>query len=166
MVWEPLRIPSPQFPHYYERGAVDQPVPGKSRLYSDVTLQRANELANMPPFQASVRLIERHPDHQRQLRLTQAVIQTIDPDEKVADPLRLEVYGGENKGAAERIRERSRQLARPQAEVVREIDERTFGHARLANAGERPPTAPSEIVTADPANWLLQSELNKLTIRE
>lgn len=168
LVWEPLRISSLQFPGFYERGAVDHPVPGKPRLYSDVTLQRANELANMPPFQAGVRLIERQLDNRRQLRLTQAVIQTIDPDKEVADPLRLAVYGDEdkNKGAAERIRERSRGRARPRAEVIREIDERTFGHARLADAGDRPPTAPSEIVAAETANWLLQSELIKLTIGE
>jgi len=79
-------------------------------------------------------------------------------------PLKLVLI--ENKGAAERIRERSRGRARPRAEVVREIDERTFGHARLADAGERPPTGSSEIVTAETANWLLQSELHRLTIGE
>lgn len=56
--WEPIRVPSEQWDGYFERGKVDQQVPGHQRLYSDVMMQTANDLANMYPYRTQVKIIE------------------------------------------------------------------------------------------------------------
>ena len=48
--WEPIRVPSEQWSGYFERGKVDQQVPGQRRLYSDVRMQTANDLSNLYPY--------------------------------------------------------------------------------------------------------------------
>jgi hypothetical protein len=81
-------------------------VPGKARLYNDVEGERANRLTNLPPYTAYCRLAGRE-------GLVEHLVRTR-PMARAADP-----------AVAERIRERSRRLGRPRAEVEREIAART-----------------------------------------
>jgi len=80
-------------------------VAGKARLYSDVQAERANKLVNLPPFTAYCKLAG---DRER----TEHLMRT-PPVQRIADA-RL----------AERIRQRSRQMAMPRAEVERLIEQR------------------------------------------
>ena len=81
-------------------------MPGKARMYSDVQAQRANQLANLPPFTALCKLAGEG------LR-TEHMIKT------------RPVVRKPNPAVAEAIRQRSRQLAMPRAEVEKLIEQRT-----------------------------------------
>jgi hypothetical protein len=126
LIWEPLRIPSQQWEGYYERGKVDQPVPGLQRLYSDVRMQTANELSNLYPFRAKSKVIQVD-EKQGRPRLYEFTIDTLNPDDKEY----AEGYFGLPKsGNVEIIREQTRKMyAMPKAEVDAEITARTGGVA-------------------------------------
>lgn len=81
-------------------------IAGKARPYSDVRGEMANRLTNMPPFTAYCKMIGDG-------GLTEHVIKTL-PLERVPDPQ-----------VAEAIRERSRQMATPRAEVEKCVEART-----------------------------------------
>jgi hypothetical protein len=80
-------------------------VAGKARLYSDVQAERANKLVNLPPFTAYCKLAGERERTEHLMRTP--------PVQRVADA-RL----------AERIRQRSRQMAMPRTEVERLIEQR------------------------------------------
>jgi hypothetical protein len=124
-VWEPMRVSSEQWPGYYERGKVDQQVPGNRRLYSDVMMQTANELTNLYPYRAKIKVIIDDPTLGRP-RLQEYVVDTWDSRDK---EYASTYYGTVSANNAKRIREQSRLLARPRAEVDTEITERTEGAA-------------------------------------
>lgn len=124
-VWEPIRVASDQWQGYYERGKVDQQVPGNRRLYSDVMMQTANELTNLYPYRAKVKVIIDDPTLGRS-RLQEYLVDTWDSrNEEYASAY----YGLSSPSSATRIRKQSRLLARPRAEVDTEITERTGGAA-------------------------------------
>lgn len=125
-VWEPLRIPSQQWDGFYERGAVDQPVPGPQRLYSDVSMQTANEMSNLYPYRAMAKIIQMDKELWRP-RLSEFTIDTLNPDdEKYAE----DYFGLPKPENVEIIREQTRQkYAKPRAEVDNEITARTSGAA-------------------------------------
>lgn len=81
-------------------------IPGKARLYADVEAETGNELATLPAFAAYCRLtgndgLEEHTVRTRPLQRDSSA------------------------AVAERIRQRSRQLARPRGEVEQRIEART-----------------------------------------
>ena len=80
--------------------------PGKARMYSDVQAEMANRLTNLIPFSAYCKLIVNG-------QLEEDHIKTL--------PLK----GEPNRRMAETIRQRSRRLATPRAEVERSIEEKT-----------------------------------------
>ena len=124
-VWEPIRVLSQQYPGYYDRGSVDQKVPGHARLYSDVLMQTANDLANLPPFQAQAKIIGWNKEQNRP-HLVEHDLDNFDP--KIPEYQEL-YYGIPNPENLERIRAQSRKLAKPKDEVDKEITLRTDGAA-------------------------------------
>ena len=81
-------------------------VPGKARMYSDVQAEMANQLTNLAPFTAYCKLIVNG-------QLVEHQIKT------------LPFKGEPNGEVAEAIRQRSRRLGRPRAEVERMIERKT-----------------------------------------
>lgn len=79
---------------------------GKARPYADVEAETSNDLATMPPFTAYCRLTG-------DVGLVEHRIRTRPMDREPSEAI------------AERIRQRSRQLGRPRAEVEQEIEART-----------------------------------------
>jgi hypothetical protein len=124
-VWEPIRTPSEQWEGYYKRGLIDHPVPGKSRAYSDVFMQTANDLANLPPFQAKAKIISWNDKSKRPI-LNEYDLDNLNPGE---DEFIKPYYGIPNQSNVEKIREQSRKLTKPRKEVDAEITARTFGVA-------------------------------------
>jgi len=126
MIWEPLRYESSQWEGTYEKGAVDIPVPGPQRLYSDVLLQTANELSNLIPFRAKTKIIEYNDELDRPI-LAEYIVDTINPK----DPqYALAYYGSPKPGNKVKIRQLAREkYARQKEEVDEEITERTDGAA-------------------------------------
>jgi len=90
----------------FTAGDVYHQVEGPRRLYSDVLVERANELTNLPRFRARCKLV-------CDRSLVEYTIDTLLPRER-ADPQ-----------TAQHIRERSRRLATPREEVEEEIRRRT-----------------------------------------
>lgn len=165
VVWEPVRFPSAQFKDKFERGVVDEPVPGPRRLYSDVTLQKANELINLPPFQFEARIIEPDPDNPRRLVLAEHSLTTIDP-EQADEQLIAAVYGSRSSERAARIRHRSQALAKPRQQVVEEIARRTFGYIGRDPQPGRVSLPASAKVEDSSLDWLLTSETDSLMMEE
>jgi hypothetical protein len=126
-IWEPIRMPSEQWQGYYERGAVDEKVPGPQRLYSDVVMQTANDLANLPPFQAQVKTIEKD-EQDGQLKLEEYILKTMDPGNP---KFKEKYYGLPNGDLPEQIKKQSQALARPWDVVHREIIERIGGDLKV-----------------------------------
>lgn len=124
-IWESIRAPSEQWEGYYERGIVDQPVPGPARMYSDVLMQTANDLANLPPFQSRAKIIG-WDETKKRPKLVEYNLDNLDPDPPDYQEL---YYGTPNPANVERIREQSRKLARTREEVDAEITKRTDGAA-------------------------------------
>jgi hypothetical protein len=124
-VWQPVRVESQQYPGMYQRGGLDQPLPGPRRLYSDVAMEKANALANLPPFQALAKIMEN--SDQSQFHLAEHPLRLFNP----ADPDTQRYFGTPDESVAQRIRANSRALARPRAEVEAEITRRTGGAADL-----------------------------------
>lgn len=129
MQYEPVRYQSVENKNHYLRGNEDKLVAGPQRLYSDVMLQKANELTNQPPYYFEARIIEPDPspDRPRHLRLAEYKLVTVDPKEKRDDDLIRDIYGLKDEERPIRIRNESRKLAKPKAEVAEEIRRRTFG---------------------------------------
>ena len=124
-VWEPIRTPSEQWDGYYNKGIVDKPVPGPARMYSDVLMQTANDLANLPPFQAKAKIISKDDESKRPI-LVEHDLDNLNPN--IAD-IEKQYYGTENLVNVARIREQSRKLTKTRQEVDHEITKRTFGAA-------------------------------------
>jgi hypothetical protein len=122
-VWEPIRVPSEQWDGYYDRGVVDKPVPGPERMYSDVLMQTANDLANLPPFRAKAKIISK--DGERRV-LVEHDLDNLNPN---IEDIEKQFYGTENQAGVKQIREQSRKLTKTRAEVDAEITERTAGAA-------------------------------------
>jgi len=123
--WEPIRIPSEQYEGFYERGKVDQIVPGRKRLYSDVMMQTANDLSNLYPYRAKVKIIEDDAKLKRP-KLQEYIVDTWDPRNKKYAKL---YYGEPDPQKPELIRKQSRKQARLRVEVDAEITKRTEGAA-------------------------------------
>lgn len=120
-VWEPIRLPSQQYDGLWERGVMDRQVLGHQRMYSDVRMQTANDLANIIPFRAKAKIIEKHPKKKRPV-LNEYVIDTVNPDEKGADKF----YGFAIPAKAERIKMQSQNMedVKSREEVEAEIEKR------------------------------------------
>lgn len=121
-IWESIRIPSEEWEGYFQRGTVDQEVPGPPRMYSDMMMQTANELANMYPYRAKAKIIE--PDQALgRPRLNEYVIDTLNPEEQ---EFAESYYGLPNLDKVEAIRKQTRQnYAKPKNMVSEEIRVRT-----------------------------------------
>ena len=116
-------MPSKQWDGYYERGMVDQPVPGKPRAYSYVLMQTANDLANLPPFQARAKIIG-WDEKKKSPRLVEHCLDNLDP--RIVEYHEF-YYGIPNPANTERIREKSRKMSRTREEVDAEITKGTAG---------------------------------------
>ena len=124
--WEPIRTPSEQWEGYYERGVVDQPVPGPQRMYSDVRLETANDLSNLVPFRAKAKVIQMD-DELGRPNLGEFTIDTLNPDE---EEYAERYYGLPNPDNFKIIRNQTRQdYAKLRAEVDAQITARTSGAA-------------------------------------
>lgn len=164
-VWEPIRMESPRYKGEYVRGSRDVPMPGPQRMYSDVMMQKANDLSNQSPFHFEARIIERDPGHSRRLHLAEYVLQTADPEQAEADLLQ-QVYGLSDMARAARIREKSSKLARSRDVVAAEIDKRTFGRARNPKPATLNIVPASQLVQEGELNWLLTSDTDSFIIDE
>jgi hypothetical protein len=100
-------------------------VADKPRLYSDVAMERANQLANLSPFRALVKIMAEK--SARQFGLAEHELALFDP----ADPQFRSYFGTPDERVAARIRAQSQALARSRAEVETEITERTGGAADM-----------------------------------
>lgn len=123
--YETLKRKAPMIPGVYvaEPNAYVQ-VPEPRRMYSDVAAERANALANLPPFHALLKLIVEKPDTGR-LALMEHGIEAIDP----TDPTDSQYFGMPDDERAKRIRARSRARAPGQKEVEARFRVRTGGRA-------------------------------------
>ena len=122
-IWEPIRTPSEQWEGFYDRGIVDKPVPGPQRMYSDVVMQTANDLANLPPFHAQVKTIEKVPGKEK-LRLAEYSLGTPDPRKS---EFKKAFYGIPNESLPNRIRKQSQEKTDHIDVVHNEIIERIGG---------------------------------------
>lgn len=122
--YEPIHRPSPSIPDVFipERNASIL-VPQPRRMYSDVVGERANTLANLPPFRAQVKFIEKVDD--KSFRLTEQTIDVLDP----TDALNSEFFGVVDMARAEWIRESSRRRAPERKHVEKWFRDRTRGRA-------------------------------------
>lgn len=128
-VWEPHREPSSQFPGLYTRGQFDVQAEGPQRLYSDVAMQSANELANLVPFRARAKLIGENPKTGR-LELQEYTFDT--PDPRIPELATL-YYGLPDQAVAQQIRVQSCEKADPVHDVRARILNRTQGRADVSN---------------------------------
>lgn len=123
--FEPMRRPSPSIPGVFVREPVEMQVPEPRRLYTDVAAERANTLANLPPFHALTKLIE---EHDKRLALAEYAIRAFDPRE----PEHERYFGTPDPAVAARIRAQSRRIAHERAIVERMFNARTDDRARFA----------------------------------
>lgn len=130
-IWERVRERSPQWEAYWEDTELYDKVQGPQRLYSDVMLQKANDLTNQPPYRFEARIIEPDPteDHPGRLRLAEYKLTTVDPSPEGTEETELleRIYGDEDTDRPERIRKQSQGLASPRDVVAEEIRRRTYG---------------------------------------
>jgi hypothetical protein len=136
MRYEAIRHESPSVPGtFFQDGRAEEKVAQPRRMYSDVAAERANTLANLPPFHGLVKVIEQQQENSRRFRLTEHAIQVFDPH----DTDTSEFFGVPDKAMAARIRQRSRELADDRQVVERRFHERTGGRAAFivpADSGE------------------------------
>ena len=125
--YEPLRRESSKIPGLYMREDVDIVVEGLRRMYTDVAAERANTLANLPPFHAQVKLIQRKQAGSG-LELAEGIIHALNPD----DEQLAAMFGRVDVERAERIRQRSREQAPERRMVERAFNKRTEGRASFA----------------------------------
>lgn len=123
--YEPIRRESPNLPGVFIRERVDTQVPEPRRLYADVAAERANTLANLPPFHAQVKLIQPHSQYPTRLCLAEYTVQALNPN----DADEAVYFTSPDIERAARIRTRSRGYARDYREVEREFLARTGGRA-------------------------------------
>jgi hypothetical protein len=126
--YETLKRQAPTIPGVF----VSEPnayveVPQARRMYSDVAAERANTLANLPPFHALLKLIVERPDDGR-LALAEYGIQALDPSDKTQAPY----FGAPDGERVKRIRARSRARAPKQREVEARFRARTGGRASFS----------------------------------
>ena len=126
-IWEPIRKPSETWPGMYERGSAEIPTPGPQRLYSDVMMQTGNELANLIPFRAKLKLIGMDDESER-LVLEEHEIDIYNPNDFDNN---VPYYGIDDATSAERIRNQSQSMAKHRAIVEEEISVRTGGAADI-----------------------------------
>lgn len=125
MRFEPLRRPSPNIPGAFVREPIETQVPDRRRLYTDVAAERANTLANLPPFHALTKIIE---ERDSRMVLAEYAVRALDP----RDPANEMYFGAPTSGIAEHIQKQSRRLAHERALVERMFNARTEGRARFA----------------------------------
>ncbi len=136
LIWEAERHPSNQYPGMFTRGTMDQLVPGPRRLYSDILMQTANDLANLIPYRARARVLDQDAETNRPI-LAEHIIDTLNPD----DPKYHEKYFGiPDKLVADRVIRYSRSKATPRKTVEAEIIKRIGKDTTMYDE----PTATSE----------------------
>jgi len=117
LIWEAERIPSNQYQGMFTRGEMDQAVPGTQRLYSDMLMQTANDLANLIPYQARARIIKQDEERKRPI-LAEEIIDTLDPNDS---KYQEQFFGLPDKSVADRVIKYSRSKATPRRTVEAEI---------------------------------------------
>ncbi len=139
MRYEPIRHESPQTPGiFFADGRAETEVPQLRRMYTDVAAERANTLANLPPYFAWLKLIgEDTPHAKARLILTEYAIKALDPTDEQA----AAYFGTPDPARAKRIRDTSRKLALKRQDVEQQLLARTGGRARM--------TIPPEFVEED-----------------
>lgn len=147
--YEPARYKSVEIEGRFMRGSEDVQVDDPQRLYSDMMMQKANELTNQPPFHFEARIIEPDPDHPRRLRLAEYKLETIDPEGEESAELVKKVYGKKDENRPARIQAESRRLARPREVVAAEIRRRTLNRASMGPSPRIEPVPASEIVEGE-----------------
>lgn len=147
--YEPVRYKSAEVEGRFVHGSEDEKVDDPQRLYSDMVMQKANELTNQPPFHFEARIIEPDPDHPRRLRLGEYKLETIDPEGKEEASLVKRVYGKEDKKRPLRIQTASQKLATPREVVAAEIRRRTLHRASMGPSPRIDPVPASEIVEGE-----------------
>jgi DNA segregation ATPase FtsK/SpoIIIE-like protein len=122
----------------YKPGRAYVAAKGPQRLYSDMMMQKANILANLPPYAFEARIIEPKPDpldpseKKKRLVLGEHLLMTIDPSPERTDKSLLKrIYGEPVPERADRIRRQSQDKADPKAEVEAEIYRRTLRRAGM-----------------------------------
>lgn len=124
-MYVPVTMPAQErsLPGAVRPGGVGFMRPMPQRSYSDVMMQTANELSNLPPFVARLRLIG-HDEGTGKPTLFESTIDTIHPDPD-KDKNAAQVYGTEVSDHVGQIRNRSRQLAMTREQAEKDIAERT-----------------------------------------
>jgi len=161
-VWEYVRIESMMYMDEFQRCDRERQVDGPRRLYSDVMMERANNLANQDPFHFQARFIARDPENGR-LRLAAHALETVNPQlpedaTKAERDFVASLYGTPDEALAERIRRRCRGMGVPREEVAAAINLRTFDRARVANPPALKPVAASEEADESDVSWLMEQE--------
>lgn len=151
--YEPVRYASVEKEGRFIRGAEDELVPEAQRLYSDVLLQKANELTNQPPFRFQARIIEPDADQPRRLRLAEYTLETVDPDGEEENGLAAQVYGTEDDHRPARIKAASQKLGTPKAVVQAEIRRRSLNRATMGPNPKIEPVPASEIVEGEETDY-------------
>jgi hypothetical protein len=148
-MFEPLRQRGPEPTLRPGRGYVTKK--GPQRLYSDMMMQKANNLANLPPYTFEARIIEPKPDpldpsgKKERLVLGQHLLMTIDPSpERTDEGLLKRIYGEPVSERVGRIRQQSQDMADPKAEVEADIYRRT-----LSRAGMKVPIRMKEVAEVE-----------------
>jgi hypothetical protein len=164
-IWEKVRVEHPMHLGEYQQGNREILVPGPQRLYSDVTLQRANELANQDPYHFQARIIERDPENQKRLQLVEYDLETINPDvdedtSMEERALAKQVYGVANPARGKQIRQKWLTKGPPREDVRADILARTFGRADAANPPRLRLVEAYEEVGEAATAWLLADEIS------
>jgi len=114
-------------------------------------MQKANNLANLPPYTFEARIIEPKPDpldpsgKKERLVLGQHLLMTIDPSpERTDEGLLKRIYGEPVSERVGRIRQQSQDMADPKAEVEADIYRRT-----LSRAGMKVPIRMKEVAEVE-----------------
>lgn len=166
-ILEPVSHQSQLNEHIWKKSKSDfVKVDGPQRLYSDVMMQKANDLTNLAPFHFDARIIEPHPNYPRRLQLAEYALTTVDPEQAEASLIST-VYGVPDPERAARIRQQSyKEYGKLRAEVEVEIAARTGGHADMENPPWMKMVAGSELVDQNEPDSLLTSEIDQFKIRK
>lgn len=155
IIYQPKMFPS-QRGDSFKPGHAYVATKGPQRLYSDMMMQKANNLANLQPYAFEARIIEPvATGEKKRLILGEHWLLTIDPDPRWTETHLLEqIYGKRAPEHADIIREQSQRMARDRGEVEAEIYHRT-----LKRAGMKVPIRVKHVAEAEEVD---ESQLNEL----
>lgn len=160
IIYQPKMFPSQRDEKSFKPGRAYVAAKGPQRLYSDMMMQKANQLANLQTYVFDARIIEPELDpldsegKKPRLVLGEHLLITIDPDPERTETTLLEsIYGKQVPEYADIIKKQSQDMARDKAEVEAEIYHRT-----LKRAGMKVPIRMKQVAEAEEVD---ESQLNE-----